>query len=236
MLSTSTFQTTFIAPLSSASNGAQSFTTITSVVTGTGSSTTVVPVTSTSAPGGQLAGSSQGSGRGSGLSTGAKAGIGVGAAFVALGSIGFAWWLSMFCRKRRRDSISESDRYPPSPMPPPMAVYSPAKRQPSELSSSPPISPAPKSPMPASAQHAHSWGSGSVSEMYQQPIHEERPAFQTPAMDSQGYWVAPQELPGGGASAPPQGVYRGTEMESPLHLQPSSSRPIVPKGVWPPQH
>ena len=68
-----------------------------------------------STPSTQPGGSS--SGGGGGLSTGAKIGIGVGVGLAVLAAAIFGGWYSWYMRRRRRRSLSASDRYPPSSVP-----------------------------------------------------------------------------------------------------------------------
>jgi hypothetical protein len=64
----------------------------------------------------QAEGATSGGGSG-GLSTGAKIGIGVGVGLAVLAAAIFGGWYSWYMRKRRRRSISASDRYPTSSIP-----------------------------------------------------------------------------------------------------------------------
>ena len=166
-----------------------------------------------------------------GLSTGAKAGIGVGVAAVVLAAVALSIWLFWCCRrKRRRSSISASDRYPPTPDPATFGSMIYGEKEAPELPSSEP-----------SRKPAFSWGSSSVADSlprqpiseggeYLQPVSEEgvspppmtdMTAYQQPILGPDGYWANAQEL---GAELPTR---------HPSHnIQ--SNRPIVPKGKWPP--
>ena len=124
--SSTTLLSTSVAPTTSA-DGAVGYTTFTTYIVQSSAATTVVsPYTTDSNSAAANSATTQpgsGGGKGGGLSTGAKAGIGAGVGVAVLAALIFGLWYSWFMRKRRRRSISASDRYPPSSVPSMMGGY-----------------------------------------------------------------------------------------------------------------
>ncbi|ETN40370.1 uncharacterized protein HMPREF1541_04647 [Cyphellophora europaea CBS 101466] len=104
-----------VAPVTS--DGTTGFTTITTVVVASSAVGTLTEASSYTTTPTALAGSDNAGGS-SGLSSGAKTGIGVGVGLAVVIAAAFGFWFSWYQRKKRkRNSLAESDHYPPSSLP-----------------------------------------------------------------------------------------------------------------------
>ncbi|KIW16887.1 hypothetical protein PV08_04077 [Exophiala spinifera] len=185
-ISYSTHTETVTSVIPTTSDGVPAFTTLTSVVVATSPATTVVNVgTLTSTPGASpsIAAENSGSGGSSGLSTGAKAGIGAGVGIAVVGAAIFGGWYSWYMRRRRKRNSLDHDNYDANGPIPGMSEYggsatggrsgmgamaavagyssNRSDTRSSELATSPPLQPPPRSPdrlLPAAAA-IRSWGS-----------------------------------------------------------------------------
>ena len=112
-------------------------------------------------------------------------------------------------------SVSGSDRYPPSPAP--GRIAGPAYEE--------KVSDLPSSPQ-GSGQRPFSWQSSTGADSRFSTISEEG-GYQSPTMID-GFWHNAQELPAG--TSPNSNGANGQG----AILNKTPSRPIVPRGKWPP--